>query len=143
MAVKSMLKFVFVSWRGKKSKVETASGGFVSDTLQKKLKELEEENLSLRSEVSHAVLRKTRRGELLKRLRVFCVIVDVYSQANHLKSETETYEEKEQQLVNDCVKELSEFCLATNFFFGASVCEIACFSLHNSLREFACCVIFE
>lgn len=55
-----MIKFVFVSWRGKKSKVETASGGFVSDTLQKKLKELEEENLSLRSEVSHAVLRKTR-----------------------------------------------------------------------------------
>uniref|UniRef100_A0A665TT62 Trafficking protein, kinesin binding 1a n=1 Tax=Echeneis naucrates TaxID=173247 RepID=A0A665TT62_ECHNA len=61
---------------GKKSKVEMASGGFVSDTLQRKLKELEEENLSLRSE------------------------------ANHLKSETETYEEKEQQLVNDCVKEL-------------------------------------
>uniref|UniRef100_A0A8C5G9Q8 Trafficking kinesin-binding protein 1-like n=1 Tax=Gouania willdenowi TaxID=441366 RepID=A0A8C5G9Q8_GOUWI len=53
-----------------------ASGAFVSDTLQRKLKELEEENLSLRSE------------------------------ANHLKSETETYEEKEQQLVNDCVKEL-------------------------------------
>ncbi|XP_030002559.1 trafficking kinesin-binding protein 1 isoform X3 [Sphaeramia orbicularis] len=61
---------------GKKSKVETASGGFVSDTLQRKLKELEEENLSLRSE------------------------------ANHLKTETETYEEKEQQLVNDCVNEL-------------------------------------
>ncbi|XP_019108950.1 trafficking kinesin-binding protein 1 isoform X1 [Larimichthys crocea] len=61
---------------GKKSKVETASGAFVSDTLQRKLKDLEEENLSLRSE------------------------------ANHLKSETETYEEKEQQLVNDCVKEL-------------------------------------
>ncbi|GLD57950.1 trafficking kinesin-binding protein 1-like protein, partial [Lates japonicus] len=61
---------------GKKSKVETASGAFVSDTLQRKLKELEEENLSLRSE------------------------------ASHLKSETETYEEKEQQLVNDCVKEL-------------------------------------
>ncbi|XP_022602944.1 trafficking kinesin-binding protein 1-like isoform X2 [Seriola dumerili] len=61
---------------GKKSKVESASGGFVSDTLQRKLKELEEENLSLRSE------------------------------AHHLKSETETYEEKEQQLVNDCVKEL-------------------------------------
>nr|XP_020441974.1 trafficking kinesin-binding protein 1-like isoform X2 [Monopterus albus] len=61
---------------GKKSKVEAASGGFVSNTLQRKLKELEEENLSLRSE------------------------------ANHLKSETETYEEKEQQLVNDCVKEL-------------------------------------
>ncbi|XP_041811924.1 trafficking kinesin-binding protein 1-like [Chelmon rostratus] len=61
---------------GKKSKVEAASGGFVSDTLQRKLKDLEEENLSLRSE------------------------------ANHLKSETETYEEKEQQLVNDCVKEL-------------------------------------
>ncbi|XP_071771007.1 trafficking kinesin-binding protein 1 [Centroberyx gerrardi] len=58
------------------SKVETAAGGFGTDTLQKKLKELEEENLSLRSE------------------------------ANHLKTETETYEEKEQQLVNDCVKEL-------------------------------------
>ncbi|XP_061597028.1 trafficking kinesin-binding protein 1-like isoform X2 [Cololabis saira] len=59
---------------GKKCK--EASGGFVGNTLQRKLKELEEENLSLRSE------------------------------ANHLKSETETYEEKEQQLVNDCVKEL-------------------------------------
>ncbi|XP_075867816.1 trafficking kinesin-binding protein 1 isoform X1 [Nelusetta ayraudi] len=59
-----------------KNKAEAASGGFVSDTLQRKLKDLEEENLSLRSE------------------------------ANHLKSETETYEEKEQQLVNDCVKEL-------------------------------------
>ncbi|XP_033831643.2 trafficking kinesin-binding protein 1-like [Periophthalmus magnuspinnatus] len=60
----------------RKSKVEAASGGFVSDTLQRKLKDLEEENLSLRSE------------------------------ASHLKSETETYEEKEQQLVNDCVNEL-------------------------------------
>uniref|UniRef100_A0A671UNC7 Trafficking kinesin protein 1 n=1 Tax=Sparus aurata TaxID=8175 RepID=A0A671UNC7_SPAAU len=60
---------------GKKCKVETA-GGFGGDTLQRKLKDLEEENLSLRSE------------------------------ANHLKSETETYEEKEQQLVNDCVNEL-------------------------------------
>ncbi|KAM9838363.1 trafficking kinesin-binding protein 1 [Aulostomus maculatus] len=58
------------------STVEPASGGFVSDTLQRKLKELEEENLTLRSE------------------------------ASHLKSETETYEEKEQQLVNDCVNEL-------------------------------------
>ncbi|KAM6974224.1 trafficking kinesin-binding protein 1 [Tautogolabrus adspersus] len=61
---------------GKRSKLESAAGGFVSDTLQRKLKDLEEENLSLRSE------------------------------AHHLKSETETYEEKEQQLVNDCVKEL-------------------------------------
>uniref|UniRef100_A0A8D3BGJ5 Trafficking kinesin-binding protein 1-like n=1 Tax=Scophthalmus maximus TaxID=52904 RepID=A0A8D3BGJ5_SCOMX len=58
------------------TKVETACGGFVSGKLQMKLKELEEENLSLRSE------------------------------AHHLKSETETYEEKEQQLVSDCVKEL-------------------------------------
>ncbi|KAF7664685.1 hypothetical protein LDENG_00168480 [Lucifuga dentata] len=64
------------SLTGKTSKVDTASGGFGSNTLQRKLKELEEENLSLRSE------------------------------ANHLKSETETYEEKEQQLVNDCVREL-------------------------------------
>ncbi|XP_029022105.1 trafficking kinesin-binding protein 1-like [Betta splendens] len=61
---------------GKKGNAEAASGGFVSNTLQRKLKELEEENLCLRSE------------------------------ANHLKSETETYEEKEQQLVSDCVKEL-------------------------------------
>lgn len=37
--------------RGKKSRVDAASGDFVSDVLQRKLKELEEENLSLRSEV--------------------------------------------------------------------------------------------
>uniref|UniRef100_A0A8C3ANZ5 Trafficking kinesin protein 1 n=1 Tax=Cyclopterus lumpus TaxID=8103 RepID=A0A8C3ANZ5_CYCLU len=61
------------------SKVETAFGG----TLQKKLKELEEENLSLRSE------------------------------AHHLKSETEIYEEKEQQLVNECVKELRDLQIST------------------------------
>ncbi|XP_051752664.1 trafficking kinesin-binding protein 2 isoform X2 [Ctenopharyngodon idella] len=48
------------------------------EVLQSKLQELEEENLSLRSE------------------------------ACHLKKETVTYEEKEQQLVNDCVKELRE-----------------------------------
>lgn len=48
------------------------------EALQSKLQELEEENLSLRSE------------------------------ACHLKTETITYEEKEQQLVNDCVKELRE-----------------------------------
>ncbi|XP_052454855.1 trafficking kinesin-binding protein 2-like isoform X1 [Carassius gibelio] len=48
------------------------------DALQSKLQELEEENLSLRSE------------------------------ACHLKKETITYEEKEQQLVSDCVKELRE-----------------------------------
>uniref|UniRef100_A0A7N6AYS2 Trafficking protein, kinesin binding 1a n=1 Tax=Anabas testudineus TaxID=64144 RepID=A0A7N6AYS2_ANATE len=42
----------------------------------------------------------------MKLLGIFRLIVDVYVQANHLKSETETYEEKEQQLVNDCVKEL-------------------------------------
>ncbi|XP_067892169.1 trafficking kinesin-binding protein 2 isoform X2 [Heterodontus francisci] len=48
------------------------------DALQSKLRELEEENLSLRSE------------------------------ACHLKTETINYEEKEQQLVNDCVKELKE-----------------------------------
>jgi hypothetical protein len=29
-------------------------------------------------------------------------------QASHLETETEEYEEKEQQLVNDVVKELSE-----------------------------------
>ncbi|XP_078003686.1 trafficking kinesin-binding protein 2 isoform X2 [Phascolarctos cinereus] len=48
------------------------------DMLQEKLKELEEENLALRSK------------------------------ASHIKTETITYEEKEQQLVNDCVKELRE-----------------------------------
>ncbi|XP_062384535.1 trafficking kinesin-binding protein 2 [Sardina pilchardus] len=57
-------------------------GGAISlsqlEALQSKLQDLEEENLSLRSE------------------------------ACHLKTETFTYEEKEQQLVNDCVKELRE-----------------------------------
>nr|XP_055075174.1 trafficking kinesin-binding protein 1 isoform X1 [Misgurnus anguillicaudatus] len=48
------------------------------DVLQQKLRDLEEENLSLRSE------------------------------ASHLKFETESYEEKEQQLVNDCVRELRQ-----------------------------------
>ncbi|XP_069051345.1 trafficking kinesin-binding protein 1 isoform X2 [Lepisosteus oculatus] len=51
---------------------------FPLDSLQKKLKDLEEENIVLRSE------------------------------ACHLKTETITYEEKEQQLVNDCVKELRD-----------------------------------
>uniref|UniRef100_I3JJT3 Trafficking kinesin protein 1 n=1 Tax=Oreochromis niloticus TaxID=8128 RepID=I3JJT3_ORENI len=49
---------------------------FPLESLQKKLKDLEEENKSLRSE------------------------------ASHLETETISYEEKEQQLVNDCVKEL-------------------------------------
>ncbi|XP_077576805.1 trafficking kinesin-binding protein 1 isoform X2 [Stigmatopora nigra] len=49
---------------------------FPLDSLQKKLKDLEEENQSLRSE------------------------------ASHLETETLFFEEKEQQLVNDCVKEL-------------------------------------
>ncbi|XP_006153102.1 trafficking kinesin-binding protein 2 isoform X1 [Tupaia chinensis] len=48
------------------------------DMLQEKLKELEEENMALRSK------------------------------ACHIKTETVTYEEKEQQLVSDCVKELRE-----------------------------------
>uniref|UniRef100_A0A671FPV9 Trafficking kinesin protein 2 n=1 Tax=Rhinolophus ferrumequinum TaxID=59479 RepID=A0A671FPV9_RHIFE len=48
------------------------------DMLQEKLKELEEENMVLRSK------------------------------ACHIKTETITYEEKEQQLVHDCVKELRE-----------------------------------
>uniref|UniRef100_A0A8C5FZW9 Trafficking kinesin-binding protein 1-like n=1 Tax=Gouania willdenowi TaxID=441366 RepID=A0A8C5FZW9_GOUWI len=51
---------------------------FPLDSLQKKLKDLEEENKSLRSE------------------------------ATHLETETISYEEKEQQLVNDCVKELRD-----------------------------------
>uniref|UniRef100_A0A8D0D6C5 Trafficking kinesin protein 1 n=1 Tax=Sander lucioperca TaxID=283035 RepID=A0A8D0D6C5_SANLU len=51
---------------------------FPLDSLQKKLKDLEEENKSLRSE------------------------------ASHLETETISYEEKELQLVNDCVKELRD-----------------------------------
>ncbi|KAM5293321.1 trafficking kinesin-binding protein 1 isoform 2-T2 [Ctenodactylus gundi] len=51
---------------------------FHLDSLQKKLKDLEEENVVLRSE------------------------------ACQLKTETVTYEEKEQQLVSDCVKELRD-----------------------------------
>ncbi|KAJ8395219.1 hypothetical protein AAFF_G00034210 [Aldrovandia affinis] len=54
---------------------------FPMDSLQRKLKELEEENIGLRTE------------------------------ACHLKTETITYEEKEHQLVNDCVKELRESSL--------------------------------
>jgi hypothetical protein len=49
--------------------------------LQEKLKEQEEENMALRSK------------------------------AYHIKTETFTYEEKEQQLVNDCVKELRKTIL--------------------------------
>lgn len=33
----------------------------------------------------------------------------IFLKACHLKTETITYEEKEQQLVNDCVKELREY----------------------------------
>ncbi|XP_059194977.1 trafficking kinesin-binding protein 1-like isoform X2 [Centropristis striata] len=51
---------------------------FPLDSLQKKLKDLEEENKSLRSE------------------------------ASHLETETICYEEKELQLVNDCVKEIRD-----------------------------------
>uniref|UniRef100_A0A3P8ZCM5 Trafficking protein, kinesin binding 1a n=1 Tax=Esox lucius TaxID=8010 RepID=A0A3P8ZCM5_ESOLU len=58
--------------------------GSGADSMQRKLRELEEENLSLRTE------------------------------ACHLKTETETYEEKEQQLVNDCVKELKQSSLQIN-----------------------------
>uniref|UniRef100_A0A8C7XA09 Trafficking protein, kinesin binding 1a n=1 Tax=Oryzias sinensis TaxID=183150 RepID=A0A8C7XA09_9TELE len=54
----------------------SAPAVFPLDSLQKKLKDLEEENKSLRSV------------------------------ATHLETETISYEEKEQQLVNDCVKEL-------------------------------------
>ncbi|KAF7654010.1 hypothetical protein LDENG_00075820 [Lucifuga dentata] len=56
----------------------TTPSYFPLDSLQKKLKDLEEENKSLRSE------------------------------ASHLEIETISYEEKEQQLVNDCVKELRD-----------------------------------
>lgn len=34
------------------------------------------------------------------------IVVFPLSKACHIKTETFTYEEKEQQLVNDCVKEL-------------------------------------
>ncbi|CAN2389656.1 Trafficking protein [Pristimantis euphronides] len=54
---------------------------FPFDSLQKKLKDLEDENIVLRSE------------------------------ACHLQTETITFEEKEQQLVNDCVKELRDASL--------------------------------
>ncbi|XP_028978778.2 trafficking kinesin-binding protein 1 isoform X3 [Esox lucius] len=67
----------------KRSKLLGLSGSG-ADSMQRKLRELEEENLSLRTE------------------------------ACHLKTETETYEEKEQQLVNDCVKELKQSSLQIN-----------------------------
>ncbi|XP_029115764.1 trafficking kinesin-binding protein 1 isoform X6 [Scleropages formosus] len=58
--------------------LSTVPNYFPLDSLQKKLKDLEEENIVLRSE------------------------------ACHLETETISYEEKEQQLVNDCVKELRD-----------------------------------
>uniref|UniRef100_A0A672T892 Trafficking protein, kinesin binding 1a n=1 Tax=Sinocyclocheilus grahami TaxID=75366 RepID=A0A672T892_SINGR len=56
----------------------SARSGSSLDILQQKLRDLKEENLSLRSE------------------------------ASQLKSETASYEDKEQQLVNDCVRELRQ-----------------------------------
>lgn len=47
------------------------------------------------------------RRVIFKKMRLM-VSSDVL-QACHLKKETMTYEEKEQQLVNDCVKELREY----------------------------------
>lgn len=99
----------------RKTKVEAASGGFVSDTLQRKLKDLEEENLCLRSEVMPTSARKHNGGRRSCWQYTVVSILSVHLQANHLKSETETYEEKEQQLVNDCVKELSK-SLHSSFF---------------------------
>lgn len=37
------------------------------------------------------------------------LVLFVCLQASHLETETISYEEKEQQLVNDCVKELREY----------------------------------
>lgn len=51
LAAHSRLSLCFSVPMNRKTKVEAATGGFVSDTLQRKLKDLEEENLSLRSEV--------------------------------------------------------------------------------------------
>lgn len=57
-------------------------------------------------------------------------VLRVRFQAHHLKSETELYEEKEQQLVNDCVKELSKsegcdrFVVLTASFSEVAVGEI-------------------
>lgn len=43
-------------------------------------------------------------------LKKMCLMVSTdVLQACHLKKETVTYEEKEQQLVKDCVKELREY----------------------------------
>lgn len=36
-------------------------------------------------------------------------MMSMFFQASHLETETISYEEKEQQLVNDCVKELREY----------------------------------
>lgn len=51
-------------------------------------------------------------------------VLRVRFQAHHLKSETELYEEKEQQLVNDCVKELSKS-------EGCDRCRFDCFLLRS------------
>ncbi|KAJ8354204.1 hypothetical protein SKAU_G00217710 [Synaphobranchus kaupii] len=65
-------------WIRRNESTSSIPSYFPLDSLQKKLKDLEEENTVLRSE------------------------------ACHLETETISYEEKEQQLVNDCVKELRD-----------------------------------
>lgn len=107
----------------RKNKAEATSGGFISDTLQRKLKDLEQENLSLRSEVTLAIKHKQMLNVGMQLLLLFFFLkycAALCFQANHLKSETETYEEKEQQLVNDCVKELSE----SNYHWSMVVCDV-------------------
>ncbi|EHA98034.1 Trafficking kinesin-binding protein 1 [Heterocephalus glaber] len=96
---------------------------FHLDSLQKKLKDLEEENVVLRSEapgshqwVEQLCLRMCTQRELVC-ARGACPVAGAFSSpsfteerspACQLKTETITYEEKEQQLVNDCVKELRD-----------------------------------
>lgn len=64
-------------------------------------------------------------------------VLRVRFQAHHLKSETELYEEKEQQLVNDCVKELSKSEGCDRFVvLTASFSEVAVGEINSRLPVF-------
>ncbi len=79
------------------------------EALQSKLQELEEENLSLRSEVRHGLWMTflERKGFM----KVWPDFLSEFPQACHLKTETITYEVKEQQLVTTALKSYVSICV--------------------------------
>ena len=58
-------------------------------------------------------------------------------QATHLETETISYEEKEQQLVNDCVKELREYWTRKDLLFRIG------FLIHKSFIHYSITVVIH